>query len=97
MMMNFENLHGRFAILEVNGGVLVVAAGFYGVESSNPVSRELRTPSGTPFSDMLPQRNLKFLFFAQPAAYLSEGAAMQSLSIGAYDNGQRVLNGCNAN
>ena len=36
--------------------LLVVAAGFYAVESSRTVSRELRTPSGTPFSAMLHQK-----------------------------------------
>ena len=60
-MMNFEHLHGRFAFLEVNASVLVVAAGFPMLDRFCSVSREVWGTSGTPFSDILGD-NVKFYY-----------------------------------
>ena len=48
IMMNLENLHGRFAILEFSGGVLVVMAGFLMVDRFRLVFREVWGTSGPP-------------------------------------------------
>ena len=51
IMMKRQISYGRFAILEVHGGLLVVTAGFPMVDRFCLVSREVWGTSGTAFSD----------------------------------------------
>ena len=48
--MKFENVHGRFDILEFKSDVLVVTAGFPMVDISYLVSQEVLGTSGTHLS-----------------------------------------------
>ena len=64
-MMNFENLHGRLAILEFNGGVLVVMVGFPMADRLCSLAREVWGTSGTSLSDIFCLRGAETIVFGR--------------------------------